>query len=218
MDSVIVGAIVDCTAGDRVFVDSAVVSSIGDSVVVDWVLVDSVSICAAKAQFSDIGDCVFFNREGNEACGCCCFCLLLNVTALWSWRKQRFVGMEQCFQKLTAEHGVLSIDFMEEVGRRMVEEEAEEEKAEKEEVEEEKADKDKVKEANSDDNTGERKDAEKAEEVEEKESKKDEQDGKGVRHARKADVEQKIIDEEKNRMETQEERAVEKKGRNKKRV
>jgi hypothetical protein len=41
---------------------------------------------------------------------------------MWSWRKQKFVNMEQCFQKLTAADGMLIFDFMEGVLRPMVDE------------------------------------------------------------------------------------------------
>jgi hypothetical protein len=57
--------------------------------------------------------CTFYGRNGNgSCCCCCCMCLLLNVYASWSWRKERFVGEEQCYQGLTAEHVMIVVDFM----------------------------------------------------------------------------------------------------------
>jgi hypothetical protein len=49
-------------------------------------------------------------------------CLLLNVYASWSWRKERFVGEEQSYQGLTAEHVMIVVDSMEGVLGRIVEE------------------------------------------------------------------------------------------------
>jgi hypothetical protein len=49
-------------------------------------------------------------------------CLLLNVYASWSWRKESFVGEEQCYQGLTAEHVMIVVDFIEGVRGMMVEE------------------------------------------------------------------------------------------------
>jgi hypothetical protein len=114
------------------------VDSIVDSALVDRDVVDSASDGTTNACFSGFHACMFSGLKGYGSSCHCYVCLLLKVHACWSWRKQKFVGEEQCFQKLTAVHVMMLFDFMEGVLGRMVEE-AEKEEAEKEEAEKEEA-------------------------------------------------------------------------------
>jgi hypothetical protein len=124
----VVSASVGATVASSPVVDSAIVdsvpvvhSAIVDRIPVDAIVVGSASDGTADACFSNFHACMSFSREGNGPCFCC-FCLLLNNHACYSWRKQKFVGEAWCFRGLEEKHVVMVEEFMEGVARRMVEE------------------------------------------------------------------------------------------------
>jgi hypothetical protein len=51
--------------------------------------------------------------SNNSGVCCCCLCLLSNVYACWSWRKEPFVADKQCYQGLAEKHVIMVVDFME---------------------------------------------------------------------------------------------------------
>jgi hypothetical protein len=56
---------------------------------------------------------MFSGRGSNSSGVCCCLCLLLNVYACWSWRKETFVAEKQCYQGLAEKNVIMVVDFME---------------------------------------------------------------------------------------------------------
>jgi hypothetical protein len=93
---------------DSAIVDRVPCASIVDSELVIRTVVDSVSDSIVDACLSNFHACISFSREGNGPCFCC-FCVLLNSHACYSWRKQKFVGDSEarCFRGLEEEHVVM---------------------------------------------------------------------------------------------------------------
>jgi hypothetical protein len=106
------------TPSYRFYVPPYVSSNVVDS---DCVVSASVDAC-----LSDFRACMFDGRDVNGACCHCYLCLLLNVHACYSWRKQKFVEKAQCFRGVAAQHIILIAEFMEGVVRRLVDEASEE--------------------------------------------------------------------------------------------
>jgi hypothetical protein len=190
---------------DSAIVDRVPCASIVDSELVIRTVVDSVSDSIVDACLSNFHACISFSREGNGPCFCC-FCVLLNSHACYSWRKQKFVGDSEarCFRGLEEEHVAMMEEFVEGVARKMVDEAKEKagkddeeaemkEEAEKDDEEAEKDEEAEMKEeAEKDDEEAEKdEEAEMKEEAEkdDEEAEKDEEAGMKAKGKGKADEE-----------------------------